>query len=55
MMENVNGYIFNEDDKLLEKYNSIWNKFSKSIKKELNCEPLYNKKTSEKQSRVLRS
>ena len=38
------GIFFNEDDELLEKCNSIWNKFNKSLKKELNCEPLHNKK-----------
>ena len=37
-------YFFGEDDKLLEKYNRIWNKFSNSIKRELACEPIYNKK-----------
>ena len=34
---------FIEDDELLEIYNGIWNKVSNSIKKELDCEPIYNK------------
>ena len=36
MMDKLNGYIFlNEDDKLLGKYNPIWNKVSADIKKSL--------------------
>ena len=31
------------DDGLLKKYNDFWNKVSNSIKKELACEPIYNK------------
>ena len=31
-------------DELLVKYNGIWNRFSNSINKELDCEPIYNKK-----------
>ena len=36
---------FIEDDELLEKYNSnsVINSISNSIKKELDCEPIYNK------------
>ena len=33
-----------KDDELLEKYNEIWEKVSKSIKKEFDSEPLYNEK-----------
>ena len=36
-------YFFTEDE-LLKKYNGIWNKVSDSIKKELDCKPIYNKK-----------
>ena len=32
------------DDQLLETYNNIWKKVSNSIKKELDCEPIYDKK-----------
>ena len=35
---------FNEDDDLLEKYNTIWDKVSFDIKKEFDSEPVYNKK-----------
>ena len=34
---------FIENYYLLEKYNSILNKFSNNVKKELDCEPVYNK------------
>ena len=33
-----------EDDDLLEKYNTIWNKVNADIKKEFDSEPVYNKK-----------
>ena len=36
-------YFFIEDDDLLEKYNTIWDKVSVDIKKELDSEPVYNK------------
>ena len=32
-----------EDDKLLEKYNTIWDKVSADIKREFDSEPVYNK------------
>ena len=35
-------YFLIEDDDLLEKYNSIWDKFSADIKKEFDSEPGYN-------------
>ena len=45
MMEKLNGCIFIEGDELLERYmKDIWNKVSNSIKKELACGPIYNKK-----------
>ena len=54
MMEKLNGCIsFIEDDELIEMYNSIWNRVSSSIRKELDCEPMYNKKTSENHNKVL--
>ena len=37
-------YFFIEDDDLLEKYNTIWDKVSLDIKKEFDSEPVYNKK-----------
>ena len=36
-------YFLIEDDDLLEKYNTIWNKISADIKKEFNSESVYNK------------
>ena len=36
-------YFLIEDDDLLEKYNTIWDKVSADIKKEFDCEPVYNK------------
>ena len=35
-------YLLIEDDDLLEKYNTIWDKVSADIKKELDIEPKYN-------------
>ena len=32
-----------EDDDLLEKYNTIWDKVSADLKKEFDSEPVYNK------------
>ena len=32
-----------DDDDLLEKYNTIWDKVSADIKKEFDSEPVYNK------------
>ena len=29
---------------VIERYNGIWNKVNNSIKKKLDCEPIYNKK-----------
>ena len=34
-------YFLIEDDDLLEKYNTIWDKFSVEIKKEFDKEPVY--------------
>ena len=34
---------FIKDDNLLKRYNDIWNKASNSIRKELDCKPVYNK------------
>ena len=36
-------YFLIEDDDLLEKYNTIWNKVSTDIKEEFDSEPVYNK------------
>ena len=33
-----------KDDKLLETYNEIWEKLKNVIKKEFDCEPVYNEK-----------
>ena len=39
-------YFLIEDDDLLEKYNTIWDKVSTDIKKEFDSEPVYNKEFS---------
>ena len=36
-------YFLIEDDDLLEKYNTIWDKVSAHIKKEFDSKPVYNK------------
>ena len=36
-------YFLIENDNLLEKYNTIWDKVSTDIKKEFDSEPVYNK------------
>ena len=36
-------YFLNEDDDLLEKYNTIWDKVSADIKKEFDSKFVYNK------------
>ena len=36
-------YFLIENDDLLEKYNTIWDKVSADIKKEIDSEPVYNK------------
>ena len=44
MMDKLNGCIFLiEGDDLLEKYNTIWDKVSADIKKELHSKPAHNK------------
>ena len=36
-------YFLIEDDDLLEKYNTIWDKVSANIKKDVDRKPVYNK------------
>ena len=36
-------YFVIENDDLLEKYNTIWDKFSADIEREINNEPVHNK------------
>ena len=36
-------YFLIEDDELLEKYNTIWNKVSADMKNEFHIKPVYNK------------
>ena len=36
-------YFLTEDDDLLEKYNTIWDKVSADIKKEFDSQSIYNK------------
>ena len=43
MMDKLNGCKLIEDDDLLEKYKTIWDKFSANIKKEFDSGPAYNK------------
>ena len=44
MIDKLNGCI--EDDDVLEKFNSIWDKVNADIKKESDSEPAYNKNFS---------
>ena len=37
-------YLLIEDDNLLKRYNTIWDKVGADIKKEFDSEPVYNKK-----------
>ena len=37
-------YFLIEDDNLLNKYNTIWDKVNGDIKKEFDSKPIYNKK-----------
>ena len=46
-------YFFIEDDDLLEKYKTIWDKVSADIKKEFDSEPVY-KKLFENQNKISR-
>ena len=43
-----------EDDDLLEKYSTIWDKFDANIKKEFDSEPAYDKKFFENQNRIFK-
>ena len=43
MMDKLNGFIF-EDDDLLEKYKTVWDKFSADMEKEFDSEAVYDKK-----------
>ena len=45
-------YFLIADDRLLEKYNAIWDKVGADIKKEFDSEPLYNKIFIENQKKV---
>ena len=36
-------YFLIEDNNLLEKYNTIWDKVSADVKKQFDSEPVYNK------------
>ena len=46
MMGKLNGCIFLlEDDELLEKYHTIWDKVSADIIREFGNEPVYNKES----------
>ena len=42
-----------KDDELLKKYNDIWNKVSNSMKKRFDSEPVYDKKNSESQNKII--
>ena len=42
-----------KNEKLLQKYNGIWNKVSSSIKKQLDSQLIYNKRFSEKKKTKL--
>ena len=45
-------YFLIEDDDLLKKYNTIWNKVNPDIKKEFDSEPLYNKKNLKAKKKI---
>ena len=45
--------LLTEDDNLLEKYNTIWDRVSANIKKEFDSEPVYNKEKLENQKKIL--
>ena len=45
-------YFLIEDDDLLEKYNTIWDKVSADIKKEFNSEPVYNKEFLKNKNKI---
>ena len=49
-------HFLTEDDDLLEKYNTIWDKVSTDTKKEFEGEPVYNKnfKKSKKNRMVMK-
>ena len=46
-------YFLIEDDDLLEKYNTIWDKISADIKKEFDSEPVSNKKFLKTKKKLL--
>ena len=46
-------YFLIEDEELLKNHNDIWNKVSNSMKKEFDSKPIYNKKISENQNKIL--
>ena len=51
MIDKLNGCIFLiENDDLLEKYNTIWDKINADIKKEFDSESVYNNFFFEKQN-----
>ena len=52
MMGKLNGYCLIEDDDLLEKFSTIWDKVSPDIKKEFDIEPLYNKIFFQNQNKI---
>ena len=53
MMNKLNGCIFLiENDDLLEKYNTVWDKVSSDIKKEFDSESVYNKFLFENQNKI---
>ena len=45
-------YFLIEDEDLLEKYNTIWGKFSADIKKEFDSEPVYQTFFFENQNKI---
>ena len=45
-------YFLIEDDDLLKKYNTIWDKVSADIKKEFDSEPVYHKNFFKNQNKT---
>ena len=51
-MDTLNGCFMIEDDDLLEKDNTAWNKVSADIKKEFDSEPVFNSFFFENQNKT---
>ena len=51
----IKDKILIKNEKLLQKYNAVWNKISNSIKKQFYSQLIYNKRFSEKkETKIIR-